>query len=192
MSELAAFHPDWNHLYETAAEQSGLFTTQQAAKAGYSPQLLIHHLHSRRIVRIRHGVYRLVHFPPSETEPLTELWLWSDRTGVFSHQTALSLHRLSDNLPSGFDLTLPMSQKRRRLRVPDGVSLHHRDLAPTERTWFGPVFITSPARTLNDCARANLSPELLQQATRQALERGIVTRAELTEVAVALKPYGGI
>ena len=32
--------PDWDHLFEIAAAQEGLFTTQQAAEAGYSPQLL--------------------------------------------------------------------------------------------------------------------------------------------------------
>lgn len=40
MSEALEIRPDWNVLYETAAPQEGLFTTRQAAEAGYSPQLL--------------------------------------------------------------------------------------------------------------------------------------------------------
>jgi len=43
--------PAWDRLFETAAAQEGLFTTQQAADAGYSPQLLIHHLRSGRVLR---------------------------------------------------------------------------------------------------------------------------------------------
>jgi hypothetical protein len=32
--------PDWNRLFELAVGQEGLFTTKQAAEAGYSPKLL--------------------------------------------------------------------------------------------------------------------------------------------------------
>jgi hypothetical protein len=42
MSEATTTSPDWDHLFEIAAAQDGLFTTQQAAEAGYSPQLLAH------------------------------------------------------------------------------------------------------------------------------------------------------
>ena len=45
MDELPARRPDWNRLFETAAAQEGLFTTQQAAEAGYSAQLLVHYVH---------------------------------------------------------------------------------------------------------------------------------------------------
>ena len=76
--------------------------------------------------------------------------------------------------------------------MPPGLVLHHADLPAADRTWFGAVPVTTPARTLNDCARTALSPELLQQAARQALHRGLVTADALGEVAVALAPYGGL
>jgi hypothetical protein len=34
-------------------------------------------------------------------------WLWSDKQGVFSHQTALALHGLSDTLSAKAHLSLP-------------------------------------------------------------------------------------
>jgi predicted transcriptional regulator of viral defense system len=184
--------PDRDRLYEIAAAQEGLFTTQQAAEAGYSPQLLIHHLSSGTAIRLRRGIYRLVHFPPGEHEDLVAAWLWSERSGVFSHQTALSLHRLSDAMPAHLHLTLPASWQRRRLRVPDGLVLHHADVSTQDRAWLGPVPITSVKRTLNDCARDGLSPELLRQATKDALRRGLVVRADLPDVRSALKAYGGL
>ena len=60
--------PSWDALYEVASAQEGLFTTVQAADAGYSPQLLQKHLHAGRLHRVRRGVYRLVHFPPGDHE----------------------------------------------------------------------------------------------------------------------------
>lgn len=184
--------PDWDRLFEVAAAQSGHFTTQQAAAAGYSTHLLRKHIHAGRVIRSQRGIYRLVHFPAAEHEELVTAWLWSEQSGVISHQTALSLHGLSDALPAQVHLTLPEAWRGRRFRVPFGVVLHYADVAPDERSWFGPVPGTSAGRTLADCAKSGLSPELLQQAARQAIRRGLVTRKDLGDVATALKPFGGL
>lgn len=192
MDEVSASRPDWNRLFETAVAQEGLFTTKQAAEAGYSPQLLVHYVHTRKAVRVRRGVYRLVHFPAGEHEELVAAWLWSELAGVVSHQTALALHGLSDALPAHLHLTLPTAWRRRRFRVPAGVVLHHADVPPEDRAWFGAVPTTNPRRSLNDCAREGLSPELLRQAAQQALRRGLVTKPELGDVEAALKPFGGL
>lgn len=184
--------PDWGRLFETASAQDGYFTTAQAAAAGFSSQLLLKHIHAGRVARTRRGIYRLVHFPAGEHEALVIAWLWSDRAGVLSHQTALALQGLSDALPAQVHLTLPSAWRRRRFRVPAGVVLHHADVAAEERGWFGAVPITGPRRTLNDCARTGLPPDLLRQAARQALRRGLVTQDELGDVVKALAPFGGI
>jgi predicted transcriptional regulator of viral defense system len=184
--------PDWDRLFETASAQEGYFTTQQAAEAGYSSQLLLKHIRAGRVVRVRRGIYRLVHFPAGEHEELVTTWLWSERAGVVSHQTALALRELSDALPAHVSLTLPSDWRSRRFRVPSGVVLHHADVPADERAWFGAVPATSARRSLNDCARNAMSPELLRQAAQQALRRGLVTIAELGDVEEALQPFGGL
>jgi predicted transcriptional regulator of viral defense system len=73
MNGAATSSPDWDHLFEIAAAQDGLFTTRQAAVAGYSPQLIAHHLGAGRMVRVRRGVYRLVHFPGRELDRRRQL-----------------------------------------------------------------------------------------------------------------------
>ncbi|HQP38354.1 MAG TPA: type IV toxin-antitoxin system AbiEi family antitoxin domain-containing protein [Polyangiaceae bacterium] len=192
MVEVPEGRPNWNRLFEMAAAQQGLFTTKQAAEAGYSPQLLVHYLHTGKAVRLRRGIYRLVHFPAGDHEDLVAAWLWSDLIGVVSHQSALALHGLSDALPARVHITLPAAWRRRRFRVPPDIVLHHADVAPEERSWFGPVPATSAGRSLSDCAMGGLSPELLRQAARQALRRGLVTRSELGDVETALEPFGGL
>jgi predicted transcriptional regulator of viral defense system len=184
--------PAWQALYDVAASQEGIFTTRQALAAGYSPPLLAHHQKAGRITRIRRGIYRLVHFPPGEQEELVAAWLWTDTAGVLSHQTALSLHGLSDVLPAQIHITLPLSWRHRRFRVPRGIVLHHADIPADQRTWVGAVPVTAVRRTLSDCALAALPPDLLRQGARQALARGLVTRPDLVEVERALEPFGGI
>ncbi|MFP2927432.1 type IV toxin-antitoxin system AbiEi family antitoxin domain-containing protein [Pyxidicoccus sp. 3LG] len=181
--------PNWDRLFEFAVGQSGLFTTKQAAEAGYSPQLLVHYVRIGRAVRVLRGVYRLVHFPLQQDEEFVTMWLWSEQQGVFSHETALSMHQLSDVLPNHIHLTLPLAWKKRRLRAPPGVILHHADLTDAERGWWGSVPRTSPARTLNDCAAIHLSPEFLMQAYYQALHRRLINQSDVPDVLQALKPY---
>ena len=168
--------PNWNRLFDFAVGQDGLFTTRQAAEAGYSPQLLTKYLKNGRVARVRRGVYRVVHFPATEHEDLAAVWLWSEQQGVFSHETALMLHNLSDALPRKVHLTLPSAWLKRRLRVPKGVVVHNADVPASERTAFGPVPITNVRRTLIDCVDAHVSPDFIADALRQAIARGLIGR----------------
>jgi predicted transcriptional regulator of viral defense system len=177
--------PSWDQLYETAAAQAGHFTTAQAEAAGYSPQLLAKYLANGRVVRVRRGVYRLTHFPAGELEEFAVVWLWSERAGVFSHETALFLHGLSDALPSRVHLTLPADWRRRRLRVPDGVATHFGEVAGADRGWVGPVPVTAVARTLVDCAEAGVAPEMVRDAMEQAIERGMIRKGSVPRLAPA-------
>src|SRR5580698_10247278 len=117
-------HPAWERLYESAAAQSGYVTQEQAVEAGYSPQLVRYYVQEGRLERVARGVLRLVHFPSSDHEDLVVLWLWSGKAGVFSHETALMLHDLSDALPAHRHMTVPLGWAKRRLRLPEGLSLH--------------------------------------------------------------------
>lgn len=181
--------PQWRRLYAVASAQEGYFTTAQAAVAGYSRQLLRKHLVAGRIVKVMRGIHRIVEFPAGEHEDLVVAWLWTGQEGVISHVTALLLHELSDALPAQAHVTVPESWRRRRLRVPSGVVLHFADIDPSQRSWVGPVPVTSVARTLIDCANSHVGPDLVNQAYRQALHRGIIQRDSVPAATAYLAPY---
>ena len=176
--------PDWITLYELAAAQDGHFTTAQAAEAGYSRPLLNHHVKAGRFHRIQRGIYRLRDFPSADHEDLVVAWLWSDRQGVVSYETALLLNGLSDVLPARVDITVPASWRRRRARVPAIVRLHHADVPDADRAWSGPVPVTTPLRTLVDCVADHVEPDLVAQAVRDGLRRGLFTERELREAGI--------
>ena len=44
--------PSWDALHATAEAQQGVFTSEQAAEAGFSSQLLNKHLHSGNLERV--------------------------------------------------------------------------------------------------------------------------------------------
>lgn len=174
-------------MFRVAVRQEGLFSAAQAKAAGCSQQLLGRYLATGKIERVRRALYRIVHFPTGENADLLAHWLWSRTEGVFSHETALFLHELSDALPTRAHLTLPTAWRRRDVRLPPRVVVFYDDLPDAERTWHGPVPVTTVRRTLADCLHANVSAELVAQASVQAAARGLIASAEvLTEPSVAL------
>lgn len=171
--------PDLDHLFGVAVGQAGYFTAAQAREAGYSLQLLQHHLNRGSLERAGRGIFRFVRFPASEEGDLVVPWLWSDRRGVVSHESALHAHDLADALPARVHMTLPAADARRRLRIPPNVAVAYADIPAGETMLHGPVPVTTPLRTLRDCVAAHVAPEWLQQAIERGLHRGLFTRGDL-------------
>lgn len=182
-------NPNWDQLFDLATGQDGFFTTKQASDVGYSSQLLNHYVQTERLVRRRRGIYRIVHFPPGTNDDFMIAWLWTEREGVLSHETALFLHGLSDLLPSLIHVSVPSAQQARRRQVPPEFVLHFSDVPITDRTWIANVPTTTPRRTLIDCAITEVAPEFLRQAADQALRRGVISRSDLVQVDQALQPF---
>ena len=178
-------HPEG--LREIAAAQDGYFSLAQANEAGYSSQLIRHHCSTGKFERVRRGIYRLTAYPPGQRGDLMVSWLWSNQLGVFSHSTAMSLHELSDLLPDHIHITLPESQRGRKREVPPGLVLHFADLGPQDRAWYGNVPVTSPRRTLLDCVAYALNPDLLDQALEQAVQRGLLDVASITQISKGIE-----
>lgn len=173
--------PSWDELYNLASTQDGLFAAAQAKDMGYSDQLLYHYVKTDQIQRVLRGVYRLKHFPPSEHEDLTGIWLWTERQAIFSHQTALALHDLSDILPSNITLTLPIEWKTRRVRFPKGVIPYYQIIPKQDLTWYGAIPVTTPVRTVIDCANAGVEPKIIKQAVQEGISRGLFSPDLLAE-----------
>ena len=173
--------PSWDDLHEVANSQSGHFTAQQADEAGFSAQLLHKHVQNGNLERVARGIYRITRFPPSDHEDLVVLWLWSDREAVFSHETSMQLHDLSDALPARVHMTMPRTTSRRK-KIPEGAVLHFADIPEGDRQWLGPVQITKPARSVLDVSAAHGDASLVAQAIDQGIRTGLFT---FDDVAIA-------
>jgi predicted transcriptional regulator of viral defense system len=174
--------PDIRGLEAESYQQSGYFTVDQARKHGVSRQLLNHHVEQGRFERVRRGLYRVRGFPRSQHDDLREKWMavGMDKA-VLSHESALSLLELSDNIPDKVHLLLP--RRYRGLRRPPGVVIHTRpDDEKVSTVWRDAMPLTAPARTLVDVAR-ELQPEQAAMAAQQALRLGLLTRRQLKREA---------
>lgn len=178
-------------LYEVAERQAGYFTAAQAREAGYSHAAQSYHAKTGNWIRDGWGVYRLALFPEAPGSELVRLMLWSrDRAGTtqaaVSHESALAAFELSDVLPAKHHLTVPPGFRN---KPPAGVTLHRAALPEEDvMDWEG-YRMTTPLRTLLDVAASALSPEHLEAATLQALERGLVRRRRLEEALRGASPW---
>ena len=121
-----------SRLFDLAEQQQGFFTTKQAKAAGFAENTHPYHVHAGNWVREHRGIYRLALFPTPDRPDLVLWSLWSrnrkeEVDGVYSHQTALSLHELSDLNPAKLHMTVP-TNFRRNSDIPGIVVLHYRDL----------------------------------------------------------------
>jgi len=171
-------------LYAVAAAQGGYFAAAQARQAGYAYSQQHFHVARGNWLKVDRGLFRLRDFPPAEREDLIRWSLWSrDQEGapqvVVSHETALTVHELSDVMPALVHLTAP---PRFRKLAPPGCVLHKAALSPGDIEARTGYRVTTPLRTLLDVAGSPLSQEHLDRAVRDALARGLVRRHVLETV----------
>lgn len=125
-----------------------------------------------RIARFDRGVYQVIPDRAPE-DHLIAAWRKVGEDAIVSHQTALSLLNLSDVDPVRYEFTVPRSRRSRAHGR--RFKLHTSTSRPTTVILHG-VPVTSPARTIVDCA---LLGEQTEMAVAQALGRGLTTEHEL-------------
>lgn len=171
-------------LYETAQSQQGFFTTKQAIRAGFAERTHSYHVKVGNWIREHRGIYRVADFPAAERPDLMLWYLWSQNRrevpeGTYSHDTALSLHELSDIMPSKLHMTVPR-HFRRNSRIPEVLLLHRADLAEGDVQEMYGMRVTRPLRTILDLLQTGrVDRTLVRQAIGEAMQRGLVSRKQI-------------
>ena len=93
-------------ILDALAENKNMITTSQVCDLGFSKQTLNHYVKAGLLVRIRQGVYIL---PDAVHDDMYTLMLRSDSI-IFSHESALFLHGLSERTPFLHTITMPSNK----------------------------------------------------------------------------------
>jgi len=171
-------------LYRIADGQRGFFTTKQAVQSGFSARSHLYHVQTGDWIREHRGIYRLRQFPSPDRPDLILWYLWSRNRqdhpeGFYSHETALSLHDLSDAMPAKLHMTVPKSF-RRNSQIPRALVLHYGNLPDADIESIQGVRATKPLRTVMDLLlEGRVSKDILIQAFREGLRRGLISQAAI-------------
>lgn len=162
-----------------AFDQAGYFTAAQALHLGYSYQTQKYHADHGNWIRVERGLYRMPEWPSTTDDAYVRWSLWSEGRAVVSHESALSVHGLSDLDPSRLHLTVDRSFHRRDAAV----VLHVADLAADDIERRGAWSVTTPVRTLLDVAGGNAAQEHVDRAVADAVRSGKASRRLLLRAA---------
>ncbi len=185
----AFYKQSFQKLYEIAEAQQGFFTTKQAIAAGYAEKAHSYHIRVGDWIRQYRGIYRLSNFPAAEDSELVIWSLWSRNRqdipqGVYSHETALSIHDLSTLMPSKLHLTVPLNF-RRSSQIPEVLILHRANLNEDDIEVRQGFRVTTPLRTIIDLPKeGTVTMDIIQQALQEAMKRGLITRRAIRRIEI--------
>lgn len=93
-------------ILDTLSKSNNMITTSQVLELGFSKQTLNNYVNAGLLERIRQGVYIV---PDAVHDDMYTLMLRSESI-VFSHESALFLHGLSDRTPFKHTITMPSNK----------------------------------------------------------------------------------
>lgn len=177
---------------DIAADQWGLFTTQQAQAAGVDRTTLTRLASSGLVDHVTRGVHLVVAAgTPSHVEekaawlrlaPSRRAWernSTDEDNGILSHRTACVLHGLGDIPAPQVEITVP---RRRTTRI-SGIRLHRGDLSRDEITTTSDGLpVTTVERTIRDLLVAQVDGGHLGGVLNDALRRQLVDVQRLLAV----------
>lgn len=158
-----------------ASRQLGLITTAQLEMAGIGRGRIARRMKHGTLHRIHRGVYLLGHrvLLPSALELAGVLACGAG--SLASHRSAASLWGLASAPHNEVEVTVVGRDRKPR----SGLRVHRvRALDPRDRRLHRGIPVTSPARTLLDCA-ATAAPDELERAIAEAYALKLVTDGEI-------------
>ncbi len=165
----------FEQLDQLLAEHKGMLQTSQVVEAGISKPIFYDFVKEKRLQQVSHGVY------VSEDTWVDELYILHLRCGqaVFSHETALFFHDLTDREPSPYSVTVKHGYNTSRLKA-DGIAVYtvKEELVQVGvekmQTPFGhEVPVYNMERTICDLirSRSNIEMQTLQDALKRYTRR---------------------
>ena len=166
----------------TVAEvHGGAMTARMAAEGGITPRQLHWLTHTAGVLaNIERGVYVLQDITFPFAEVAAYVYLTAERLqapAAASHDTALSVHGVTDAMPSSVYITAGREAVRQRHPV-QGVRIRFASLPDSDRTIRGGVPVTTIVRTIVDIAGTNA--DLAHQAAAEVItKRRVVSTPRL-------------
>jgi predicted transcriptional regulator of viral defense system len=180
-----------NELQSVIKQNGGIVTTAQANEAGVSNERLRLLVNSGDLERVTTGIYVL---PDEFTDKMYIVQLRRPKI-IYSHETALFLHELTDRDPINYMVTVPTGYNPTRLRE-DGFTVFtikrelHEIGATKLTTMFGnSVTAYDMERTICDCLRSrnDLDIAVVTDAIKRYAKRKDKNLNQLMQMAETFK-----
>ena len=173
-------------------ENNGLITSGEAREAGVTYKT-IQRLHlSGELEKLEHGLY----MDPDHMEDEYFIAQYRCKEGIFSHETALYFHNLSDRTPITLMMTIPSGYNTRLLAENDKYkffyvdeSLHKLGIIEVETPFGHSINAYDKERTICDCIKKKdqLDTNMVNEAIKRYMQTPGAEFAKLIEYAEIFK-----
>lgn len=156
-------------------DNGGMIRTSQVTEAGITKPVFYQYVKENNLEQIAHGVYAT---SDSWTDAMYLLHLRC-KQAVFSHETALFLHDLTDREPTEYEITVKTGYNPSKLKN-DGIKVytvkkefHEKGIIMMQTSFGNSVPVYSMERTICDIIRNRNNTEMqtLQTALKQYSKR---------------------
>ena len=180
-----------NELQSVLNQNGGILTTAQANEVGVSNERLRLLVHSGDLERVTTGIYVL---PDEFADKMFIVQLRRPKI-IYSHETALFLHELTDRDPISYMVTVPTGYNPTRLRE-DGFTvftikreLHEIGVTKLTTMFGNSVTVYDLERTICDCLRSrnNLDIAVVTDALKRYAKRKDKNLNKLMQMAETFK-----
>ena len=180
-----------NELQSVLKQNGGMVTTAQANEVGVSNERLRLLVHSGDLERVTTGIYVL---PDEFNDKMFIVQLRRPKI-IYSHETALFLHELTDRDPISYMVTVPTGYNPTRLRE-DGFTvftikreLHEIGVTKLTTMFGNSVTVYDLERTICDCLRSrnNLDIAVVTDALKRYAKRKDKNLNKLMQMAETFK-----
>ena len=178
-------------LNQVVADGNGYLQTETVVKHGISKPTLAAYVRAHRMERVAHGLYLSPDAWPDELFQISAV----NQRAILSHETALSLHGLTEREPFEINVTVPAGYNASHLRK-KGVRVYQvrQDIYPLGKlemqTNLGNLVRSyDMERTICDCIRhkEKMDIQMFQYASREYMRHPKKNLARLMDYAKKMK-----
>jgi len=175
-------------VFELMKKNNGILESKQAEEAGIDNKVLQRLNQSGEIERVGRGIYIDANYMEDEYF-ITQ---YRCKKGIYSHETALFFHDLSDRTPLQLMLTIPSGYNTRLLRSKDkykffysNEKLYEIGKMSLQSPYGNEIVVYNKERTICDCLRKKdkLDTDLVITAVKQYMKEPGADFAKLLEYA---------
>lgn len=173
---------------ELIEKNNGVITSFEAKAKGINNKTLQRMEKLGQIERVEHGLY----MDPNQMEDEYFLTLYRCKKGIFSHETALYFHELTDRTPFQIMMTIPSGYNTRLLKDKEkykffyvAEELHSIGKIIMETPYGHQVYVYDKERTICDCLKKKeqLDGDLVTEAVKRYLKTPGTDYAKLIKYA---------
>ncbi len=163
----------YDKIYEIAADQYGLITTDEAKDLGIPNIELTKLAHRGKLKRLGYGIYRISRYIPTALDIYAEAVKMVGTDACLYGESVLALHNLIPTNPSRIYVASPL---RIRKRLPGHISVIKKSIS-NDRVFYEGIASQNVVNAIRSCA-GTIMNERLSDAVQEARKIGIITVSE--------------